>query len=234
MELHPSYQECRGYIAAHLHHKPEFPVKATERPPAITISRQAGARGRTIGLKLQNELRAMAPKAPIPWTLFDDNLVQQVLEDHQLPADLEKFMPDDAISELQSSINELLGRHPSLWTLFEKSVSTITRLSRMGHCIIVGRGGHEITRGFPNVIRVRLIGSMEQRMRQMTQGHGMSATAAQKYIKEEDAARRRYIKQHFDADIDAPTRYDLVINTDHLNDDSIVRLLIASVEQRGQ
>ena len=71
-------------------------------------------------------------------------------------------------------------------------------------------------------------------MRQMTQGHGMSATAAQKYIKEEDAARRRYIKQHFDADIDAPTRYDLVINTDHLNDDSIVRLLIASLEQQGQ
>jgi hypothetical protein len=229
MEAHPSYQECRSYVAANLHHK--APAKASKRPPTLTISRQTGARGRTIGLKLQNHLRAQFPKAPIPWTLFDDDLVKQVLEDHQLPLDLEQFMPDDAINELTASINELLGRHPSLWTLFEKTVSTITRLTRMGNCILVGRGGNEITQGFSNVIRVRLIGSETRRHQQMVEFHGMTQAGAHKYIKTEDAARRRYIKQHFGHDIDDPSRYDLVINTDHLKDDSIVKMLATALER---
>ncbi|MGZ0655105.1 cytidylate kinase-like family protein [Coraliomargarita sp. W4R72] len=233
MEQHPSYQECRGYVAAHLHHKPAVLAKDSKRPPALTISRQTGARGSTIGLKLQNRLRAQAPNAPIPWTIFDDDLVKQVLQDHQLPTDLEKFMPDDAISEITGSINELLGRHPSLWTLFEKTVHTITRLGHMGNCIIVGRGGNEITQGFSNVIRVRLIGSENRRVKQMTQVHGMSESGAKKFVKDENAARRRYIKQHFHRDIDDPTRYDLVINTDYLSDNAIVELLIAALKDKS-
>ena len=54
----------------------------------------------------------MDSKSEMPWTLFDDDLIKQVLEDHQLPKDLEKFMPDDAMSEFEGTINELLGRHP--------------------------------------------------------------------------------------------------------------------------
>lgn len=232
MNTHPSYQECRGYVAAHLHSKSTQGIRTTKRPPTITISRQAGARGRTIGLKLQNTLRAMSPRAQIPWTLFDDNLVKQVLEDHQLPSDLEKFMPDDAVNEIEGSINELLGRHPSLWTLFEKTVSTMVKLGRMGHCILVGRGGNEITRGFSNAIHVRLVGSEARRIQQMVDVHGMTEAGAKKFIKEEDSARRRFIKQHFGQDIDNPMRYDLIINTDDLNDDAIVQILSAAIDEK--
>ncbi len=230
MHLHPSFQECRGYVAAHLHDQASEQPKRAERPPAVTISRQTGARARSIGLKLQAALRKAEPGASIPWTLFDDDLVKKVLEDHHLPSDLEKFMPDDAISELEGSINELLGRHPSLWTLFEKSVTTIVRLSRMGHSIIVGRGSNEITRGFANVLSVRLIGSEERRLDHMVQVHGMTVAGAKRFIKEEDAARRRFLKQHFSTDIDDPTRYDLVINTDHFSDEAAVELLVAAIQ----
>jgi hypothetical protein len=183
-------------------------------------------------MQLQSALRAEAVDASVPWTLFDENLVKQVLEDHQLPADLEKFMPDDAIGEIQASINELLGRHPSLWSLFEKSVSTIVRLSRMGHSIIVGRGGNEITRGFSNVVNVRLIGSEDRRIRHMVEEHGMTQAGATKFIKEEDTARRRFLKQHFGTDIDDPMRYDMVINTDHFADEAVVRMLVAAIRSK--
>ena len=233
MPLHPSFQECRGYVAAHLHHQTKYHPKQAKRLPAITISRQTGARARSIGMKLQAALREDAPEGSVPWTLFDDNLVKKVLEDHQLPADLEKFMPDDAVNEYEGAVNELLGRHPSLWTLFEKTVSTIVQLSRMGHSIIVGRGGNEITRGFHNVINVRLIGSKEQRIRHLVVTHGMELAYAKKFVKGEDAARRRFLKQHFDADINDPERYDIVINTDHLEDDAVVEMLAAAVRRMG-
>ena len=40
---------------------------------------------------LQGQVPAGAP----PWTIFDRNLVERVLEDHDLPARLAKFMPED-------------------------------------------------------------------------------------------------------------------------------------------
>ncbi|HAY99835.1 MAG TPA: hypothetical protein DCY38_03485 [Opitutae bacterium] len=233
MPLHPSFQECRAYVAAHLHHQTKYHPKQAKRLPAITISRQTGARAHSIGMKLQAALREDAPEGSVPWTLFDENLVKKVLEDHQLPADLEKFMPDDAVNEYEGAVNELLGRHPSLWTLFEKTVSTIVQLSRMGHSIIVGRGGNEITRGFHNVINVRLIGSKEQRIRHLVVTHGMELAYAKKFVKGEDAARRRFLKQHFDADINDPERYDIVINTDHLEDDAVVEMLAAAIRRMG-
>jgi cytidylate kinase len=153
------------------------------------------------------------------------------LEDHQLPADLEKFMPDDAVSEIESSINEILGRHPSMWSLFEKSVRTIVRLSRMGNCIIVGRGGNKITQGFPNVLRVRLIGTLEKRIQQMVALKHISRKEATDHIKKEDAARSRYMKQHFHCKVDDPLLYDLVINTDHCSDEQVVEILTAAVRE---
>ena len=234
MTAHPSLNECKSYVAAHLHAaSAERPPDQKQHAPALTISREAGARGRTIGRKLADALREAEPRAEVPWTLFDENLVRQVLEDHHLPADLEKFMPDDAVGELESSINEILGRHPSMWSLFEKTVQTIVRLTRMGHCIVVGRGGNRITRAFANVVNVRLVGSPEQRTRQMVRARGLDEKTARRFIKDEDAARRRYLKQHFDADIDDPLDYDLVLNTDKITDDEAVRLLMTALKERA-
>lgn len=140
-------------------------------------------------------------------------------------------MPDDAVSEVEGSINEILVRHPSLWSLFEKTVRTIVRLSRMGHSIIVGRGGNFITHGFSNVLNVRLIGSEEVRIAQMVK-LGMSAGEALKFIKEEDTARKNYIKQHFKSDIDNSMSYDLTINTDKLKDEEVVEILVAAINSK--
>lgn len=233
MPSHPSFQECRSYVASHLHSRALGLPEKVKPLPAITISRQSGARAHNIAITLQSALRAYAPKDTVPWTLFDENLVKKILEDHHLPDDLEKFMPDDAVSEFEGAVNELLGRHPSLWTLFEKTVSTIARLSHIGHSIIVGRGGNEITRCFSNVLNVRLIGSEAQRIGYVMKMRDMTVSEAKKYVKSEDAARRRFLKQHFHSDIDDPLRYDLVINTDRLKDSAVVEMLVDAIRSKN-
>jgi cytidylate kinase len=228
MKKYPTINECRGYVSALLNsHDPQ--VATLPKRPAITISRQTGARGRTIAQDLQQTLNAGTSAMSAPWAIFDENLVQQVLEDHNLPKELEKFMPESAVNEVESSINEILGRHPSLWSLFEKTTRTIVRLTHLGHCIIIGRGANYITRWSPNVLNVRLVGSEANRLHQMVHTHGMSLDKAKKYMKEEDAHRRHYAKQHFNSDIDDPKGYDLIINTDHLSDQSIVNMLAKAV-----
>lgn len=222
-----SFNECCSYVAALMQEKaqPEF-----EQPhPAITISRQTGARGRSIGRKIQDALRDRSPQDPIPWTCFDEDLVEKVLEDHDLPSNLAKFMPEDSVSEIDSTINEILGRHPSLWTLFEQTVESMVHLCHMGHCILVGRGGNKVAEGLSNVTRVRFVGTLSQRIKQMVNIHGMSSKEAKHFIKQEDHARQRYMKNHFDSDVEDPLDYDLVINTDHYSDEAVVQIVLSAV-----
>ena len=223
-------EECRSYIAALVkaesHYKNRDSIKS---PPAITISRQAGARGRSIGKKLKQALRDQFPNDLIPWTYLDEDLVEKVLKDHDLPTSLAKFMPDDSVSEIDSTINEILGRHPSLWTLFEHTVETILQLCRKGHCIIVGRGGNRVAGGLKNVTHIRFVGSKQRRLLQMIQTHKMSLEEAKAYVRREDRARQRYMKHHFNCDVDDPLYYDLVINTDHYSDEAVVQLIINAI-----
>jgi hypothetical protein len=230
MSEHATFSECCSYVAALVQ---EHPIaKDTHIPSAITISRQAGARGRSIGQKLKAKLRADSPKDAVPWTFFDETLVEQVLKDHNLPTNLAKFMPEDAVSEYSATINEILGRHPSLWTLFEHTAQTMTRLCHTGHCILVGRGGNKVAEGLANVTRVRFVGSHARRMQQMVTVYGKSIDEAKRYIKDEDHARKRYMKHLFNSDIDDPLEYDLVINTDHYSDEAVVAMILAAVEAK--
>jgi cytidylate kinase len=230
---HPDFDQCRCYVAAHLKSANKKKPTRKRSLPAVTISRQTGTRGRNIGRKLREALNVRYPQAEIPWTLFDENLVQQILNDHNLPIDLEKFMPDDAVSEIESSINEILGRHPSQWSLFEHTVETIVRLGSIGHSIIVGRAGNKITQGLKNVVNVRFIGSLDKRVHDFAERHNLSQKDALAMIKKEDAARKNYLRQHFSTDIDDPLSYDLVINTDHLSDESILQILVAAIEAKS-
>lgn len=225
-----TFKECCSYVAA-LVQAQDHPEAdgLPQNPSAITISRQAGSRGRSIGEKLQQALGAESPKDAIPWAFFDEDLVEKVLKDHDLPTNLAKFMPDDSVSEIDSMINEILGRHPSLWTLFEHTVETMVHLCHMGHCILVGRGGNKVAEGLSNVTRVRFVGSKQRRLLQMINVHKMSLEAAKAYIKMEDQARKRYMKRHFDSDIDDPREYDLVINTDHYSDEAVVQIILSAL-----
>ena len=57
---------------------------------------------------------------------------------------------------------------------------------------------------------------------------GMSPLA-NSYIKKEDRARQRYMKHHFNSDINDPLQYDLVINTDHYTDEAVVQIILNSI-----
>ncbi len=227
-------QECRSYVKAQFI-TPSFernPKIPPPQPVSITLSRQAGARGHSIANRLVEELRRHQDPEDPPWTLFDRELVCQILDDHHLPHELAKFMPDNRVGELEAAINEILGRHPSSWTLFEYTIDTIVRLARLGHCIIVGRGASVVTRAFPNTLHIRLIGSPEHRIRHMVQAHSMTERQADAYIKSKDAARQKYLKQHFDKDINDPHLYDFILNTDYLEDNTAIQIIQAAVRAR--
>src|SRR3984957_11714767 len=116
------------------------------RPLAITISREAGAGAVTVAELVRQRLTAadMAPSSS-PWAVFDANLANHVLKEHKLPPDLARFMAEDARLPMEAIVEEILGLHPSGWTLVQHTTHTILRLAGLGPSIVVGRGGNIIT-----------------------------------------------------------------------------------------
>lgn len=207
-------------FGSYLQSQAALPETAREpQPLAITISREVGAGGRTIAELLGQRLTA-AEKTPAtsPWAVFDANLAKHVLEDHKLPPKLERFVTEDArLLPVEAIVEELLGLHPSSWTLVQHTTQTILRLAGLGRTILVGRGANVITARLPNVFHVRLVAPLAKRIRHTAEYYHLSEPEAAKFVREQDQARRRYVRRYFNSEIDDPTIYDVTINTGRLD-----------------
>ncbi len=227
MNITQSGKSCNAYLKSQYQHSGNHLLnkKFDTGRSSITISRATGARGRSIAYMLADHLNKNKKPSHCKWTVFYKDLISNVLKKNNLPEDLEKFMPEEKVSEFVNTVEELLGLHPSLWELQHKTNKSILNLARLGNVIIVGRGGNLITRKINNVINIRFIGSINDRINRVVSCYNMSRDNAKSHIKKEDKKRADYIKQNFDTDINDPLNYDLTINTDKFSDNKVVNLI---------
>ena len=199
--------------------------------PAVTISREAGAGGHTVASNLAEYLQTHTPSHDV-WTVFDRNIVEEVLEEHHHHKHIAGYMKEGHKASLIDSVEEMLGLHPSAWTLVEQSKATMLRLAQMGNVILVGRGAVAVTSELQTVFHVRLVGSREKRFEWVQQVHGLDRKSALDFLKKEDEGRKRYLKDNFDKNVDDPLLYHIIINTDLVPHDEAVRLIGDEVIRR--
>jgi hypothetical protein len=226
MNANLGLERCLSFINCQMVPPGSRPAEEDRRAfRAVTISRQTGAGSHVIAEKLAEYLQPRSPKGTCPWTLFDKNIVEQVLKDHNLPERMARFLAEDRISEIGDTMDELFGLHPPSWTLVRQVADTILHLVELGNVIIVGRGGQIITRHLDFVLHVRLVGSFERRLEHVRAYYNLSQKDAENFIHLEDRGRRRYLKKYFGKDIDDPLLYHLVINTDVVTFDQTSRII---------
>jgi hypothetical protein len=215
MNTNVHYEQCLSFLSTEITPPGRKPVpKADTAFRSVAISREAGSGGNLVAEKLVANLQRTNRKDARPWTMFDRNLVERVLEDHHLPTRLAKFFPEDRLTELQDIMDEVFGLRPGSWKLVEQTSETILQLAALGGAVIVGRGANLVTRKLPDVLQVRLVGSLEVRARRLAEIRGMTRKSALDYIHKEDVGRRRYVKKYFGEDIDNPQLYHITLNTD--------------------
>jgi len=222
----PNLEHCLSFINSQLQNADEskaFAANGVRR--AVTISRQTGCEALAVAEKLAHYLQERSPKNACPWTVFDHNLIDKVLEDHNLPACLAKFLPEDRASELEDFLNELFAVRPPASTIVHQTAETILKLAALGNVILIGRGGSVITAKLPDVLHVRLVAPFEKRVEHIYKSHGMTGAEARKFCLTEDHGRERYLKKYFDADINDPLLYHMIINTGQLDHDVAARLI---------
>ena len=213
-----------------LRRRPESPTPAAHRP-VITISRQAGSGAHVVAEALVAGLQARDPQASPPWTMFDRDLVERVLEDHKLPKRLAEFMPEDRVSGIADTLDELLAVHPAAWTLVRKTADTILRLAEIGDVVVIGRGGNVITDRLAYALHVRLVGSVPRRIQHLQDYLHLDPAEAAEYLRTRDAARKRYVAKYYDKDIDDPLLYHLVVNTDRVSYREAARMILGAVHE---
>jgi cytidylate kinase len=195
---------------------------------AVTISRQAGCGALAVAQKLAEYLQSRSPKDAPPWTVFDQNLMDKVLEDHNLPTRLARLLPEDTISKIDDILAELFDVRPSAETIVHQTTETMLRLAGLGNVILIGRGGNVITAELPHVLHVRLMAPLEKRVEYAHQKYNhfnLTAGQARKFCLKEDRGRERYLKKHFKADINDPLLYHMIINTGLVNFDDAAKLI---------
>jgi len=215
-------------FGSYLQSQVTHPENARESHPlSIAISRETGAGGRTIAELLCQKLAA-SEKTPgaNPWAVFDSGLAKQVLEDHKLPPNLERFMTEDArLLPVEAIVEEVLGLHPSGWTLAQHTTKTILRLAGLGHAILVGRGANVITARLPNVFHVRLVAPLAARIHHAAGYYHLNEAEAAKLVREHDQARRRYVRRYFNSEIDDPSLYHVTLNTSRFGFDRTAEVI---------
>lgn len=219
------YDQCLSFLNSEIAPNARKPARQTTRFRSVTLSRDAGSGGNTVAEMLIEKLKEKDPKAPRPWTLFNRNLIEQVMQDHNLPTRLAKFFPEDRLTELEDMMDEIVGLRPGSWTVVEKTTETILRLAALGNVVIVGRAGNIVTRKLPDVLSVRLTGSVETRVRRLSETRGMTRKFALDFIEREDTGRRRYLKKYFNVSSEDALLYHFVINTDFFSADEVAEHL---------
>jgi cytidylate kinase len=179
--------------------------------------------------ELVARLEAQAGPGSPPWTIFDHNLVERVLKDHELPERLAKFMPEDRASGIADTMDELFGVHASASALVRKTADTILHLAELGNVVLIGRGANIVTRKLDYAFHVRLVGSVRRRVHYVEGYLHLSPQAAAEYVRREDLGRKRYVKKYYAMDIDDPLLYHLVINTDRVSYQKAARMIAEAV-----
>lgn len=103
----------------------------------------------------------------------------------------------------------------------------IHETAAQGKVVIVAHAASMALAGQDGLLRVLLTASPEIRARRLADG-GMSADEATKEVKASDRDRADYLKRFYQIEVEQPTHYDLVLNTDRMTPEDTANLVAAA------
>jgi cytidylate kinase len=227
MKAKSSSEKALEYIESHSKES-----KETKRGPCITVSRQSGAGSSLVDDKLKEIFESNQKPGYGEWAIFDKNLMEKIMEDHNIPQRLSKLFTLEKQSAITNMVTELLGLQPSARTILHKTAHTILQLAQTGNSIIVGRAGNIVTSKLNNVFHIRLIAPIEDRILRIQSYYDFNRKEAIEWIKKEDQSRYEYYMKNYHKDINDPLLYHMVLNTNLLGYDEAATIIAKAVMKR--
>ncbi|MBQ5408016.1 MAG: cytidylate kinase-like family protein [Prevotella sp.] len=206
----------------------------------ITINRELGSGGRTVGEKLAEKLGV---------SFYDKAVIMGLEEKYHLTVDeIEKmrnkkhhwwsdFKLVTGIGEGLVSSSRLIsetGKEPDVLTtetMFKAESEILEDIANVESCVIAGRSGFYVFRNHPNHLRVMIQASLPFRIKRLVRKKGITEEEARKIIEKVDKMRENYVKKFTGTTRYDTRNYDIVISADGKTEDQIVDQILLYIEQ---
>lgn len=192
----------------------------------ITISRQCGSGGHTIGEEVARQL-------DIP--LYDKKLLEIVAKESGFPAEVieqqGEYVPSSLLYSIVSHVSygfDYIGRKnttslPDQIYAFQKEL--IQELAKRESCVIVGRCADYILRDNPDCLHVFIYGKTEDRERRIVSEHGIAKENARAHILDRDKKRRQHYEYYTGQKWGMIGNYNLCLDSSYYGVDICAKLI---------
>lgn len=200
--------------------------------PFVTISRQAGAGGNSLAEGILNELKRHSSPALQGWQRFNQELCKKVAQEAGLKVPLEPLLKFESRSAIEDMLEEMMTGKTPQEVVNKKIFQLLRGLAVNGKVILIGRGGACLTRDLPFGVHIRLVASLEARIKRMVDLLELSYPKAKELVLEQDKSRERLVKTYFNRDVEDPLLYHAVWNTGLVSMKQIARSVVLMIEEK--
>ena len=196
----------------------------------ITINRELGSGGRTVGRKLAEKLNV---------EYFDKAVIKALEERYNLTAEQiehlkgqetswwEQFKRKMTFSDSEYDLNQT---NIETEDVFRAETQILKALAKDQSCVIAGRTAFYMFREHPNHLNIFIQSSMPCRMARVAREQNMSKEEARMVIEKVDKMRENYVQEFTGTSRYDTRNYQLVINMDEINEDAAVELILAYIK----
>ena len=199
----------------------------------VTINREVGSGGRTVGRKLAERLNVKYYDKAIVSGLTEK--FGLTLEEIERIKGQKKSWWNEFNNYYNTRINSAqqpMEAEVKLTTasMFETEKAILQELAEQESCVVAGRSGFLIFRNWPNSLNVFIQASMEHRIARIMRKQEVDEEEARRIIQKMDETRETYIKKY-----DNTTRYDtrnyqIVLSMDDMTPDGAADVIMAYIQ----
>ncbi|MBD0328788.1 MAG: cytidylate kinase-like family protein [Thermoleophilia bacterium] len=111
--------------------------------------------------------------------------------------------------------------------LLRELIRTVVHETALRGDVVIGSHAASFAlAGRDDVLRVLVTASIETRVRRTADARELDEEQASRLVTDSDAGRMDYLKRFYRVDRELPTHYDLIVNTDSLDADEAVALVV--------
>ena len=207
----------------------------------VTISREVGSGGRTIG-------RMLAEKLGIRYS--DKDLINALREKFHLTASSIEALKGEKKNWLADFVkwvapmpkqnmfvdddNKYIQEFRSTVTtddVFKAETDILKAIAEEGPCVIAGRSGFFVLKDCPEKVDIFITASREKRIDRVMHKQHLSEEQASVLIDSIDQSRENYVQRYTGTSRYDARNYDLVINMDRLTEEQAVDLILTYLQQ---
>lgn len=202
--------------------------------PFVTVSRSAGAGGRSLAEALMRVFARRARPELSGWQWADNEVCGRLANDPRLGVSLDALLDERFRGRLEDALTSTLAGTAPQFTVYRSMFRTERSLAAVGRVILVGRGGVCATRGLSGGVHVRLVGARAARVERVAARQGWVRAQAEAWVDAQDKAREALVREYFGASLADPLLFDATFNTDLVSPDSAAEAVAELVLSRAR